>query len=351
MGENKLQNRMGMYYPLSWGLSLGYECPYACMHCRYECGPKDPLSTPLEIVDKFVDAAISFKAGRLLITDGEPMLKAQQVFGIVQRLSNAGIFTIVGSTYMGDTKEEIYNNAKLLKKAGLRVFQTSLDVYHFHGHANTHTSLSYIDYFAAIVDSVTKEGITVDIQTVIDKEHLKETGRLMDDALNKKLGIDAKKKSPALLGAKYNGSTVLIGVALVASCGKARRMKLLPPKGKEDSYGCPQSRRGPLSNTLFLMPEGNISTCCSAERGSDFGYGNLGVLGIEKIIENIRTSSFHDERFSERMKLAHEIMKVEFPALLPYGEQTSACEICAPMTSHPEVKERLKKEALFERCF
>ena len=265
---------------------------------------------------------------------------------------NSGIIALVNG-------EE---NAERLKEAGLSSFHGSISASHNKSHPKK-IEMPYQAYQAAIFDAFTRRGIEVHIKVVYDHENGKLVGELSSEIVLNKLNVKDIVKDPLSCDGSWitsnHGTPIVLSLADVITIGKARVNNIfnksrgdIQYKIEELEYACPATDIGKMiGGVLLLYPDGNVARCCVAERGADFGFGNAYEQDIEQIIENIGKSLFHDFKFPDRLKLAHKVMKDEFPDLLPEGGAKEVCEICSPMVSHPEVKERLRQEPLFEYCF
>lgn len=353
----------GGYNPQTWGAVTRYSCPYGCDHCLFGSDPSDNVKISDGVLDAYVAAAIRRNIrGGFMISGGEPMLNPEQVFGLVRRANEAGLKVGLNSAFLGYSKDAIEENAERLKEAGLSSFHGSISASHNKSHPKK-IEMPYQAYQAAIFDAFTRRGIEVHIKVVYDHENGKLVGELSSEIVLNKLNVKDIVKDPLSCDGSWitsnHGTPIVLSLADVITIGKARVNNIfnksrgdIQYKIEELEYACPATDIGKMiGGVLLLYPDGNVARCCVAERGADFGFGNAYEQDIEQIIENIGKSLFHDFKFPDRLKLAHKVMKDEFPDLLPEGGAKEVCEICSPMVSHPEVKERLRQEPLFEYCF
>lgn len=343
------------YIPQTWAVLTRYSCPYTCNHCFFSCNPNDKVEISDELLDNYVKATVARKiTGEFIISGGEPMLNPEQVFRTIRTAKEGGLIVDLGSSFLGYTKEEIEENARILGELGLKNFWGSISASHYKSHPVKKINMSYQEYQAAIFDAVTRHGIELIVKTVFDPENKDLVAQLSDEIIFRKLNIENLMIDPLGYGytSSKNGVEVSLHIAPVITVGRAREKRLSYGSDGKLDYTCPATdTRMMMGGALTLYPDGNVARCCSAERGADFGFGNANETSIEDIINNIAINPLLNHKFAQRLKLAHKIMQNEFPQLLPTNGAKESCEICSPMVSHPEVKERLKQEKLFSDCF
>lgn len=354
MDANGTQNE---YTPVGWGVTTGYKCMYGCSQCMLSCKPSDDNEIPDELAEIFVMNAARYKTefSEVSVNGGEPMLKPEKTLMILRKAKEYDLQTNLTSSFMGNTKDEVEKNACMLKEAGLDSYWGPVSGSHYKSIPKS-IQMPYPEYMACIFDAMLKSGIEVFVKTTFDPENevlLRSVGLRIFEIM----GLAQTTFKEDFLAPVKNHYTEKYGTMMrlyfndVMGIGNARKNGLSYGNGDRTSYICPEAARMPFAGTIELYPDGNVMPCCFAERGADLGFGNAKEEPFRAIIENIRNSRLLDGSFPERLKLAHKVMENEFPHMLPKNGPRMACEICSPMAAHPEVKERLLNEELFEGCF
>jgi hypothetical protein len=350
-----IRSRFQLSAPQTWGVITRYSCTSACTHCLLGCSPSETQEIPEALLERFIEEAAKRKIhGGIVESGGEPMLNPEQVFRTVRAAAEVGLSVGLGSTYMGDTLEQIEENAERLKKAGLKTLWGSLDAFHQESHPQS-IKMPYAEYQAAIFSAFAKRGISLYIHSSAHPRNFDQTREVGNKVLYDMLKIDDFKPSALFpsnffLGSK-NGTQVTMIIDDVIGIGRARETGFTWGKRDRLDYSCPSTFQME-GGTLTLFPDGSLAMCCSVERGANFSLGNLNDTSFSEVFDRIIFNPFLNTAHQYRLEAAHKVLEEEFPELLPKNGVHIACEICSPVVTHKEVQQRLRKNTvLFRDCF
>ncbi|GEM_PF-2198341 len=329
---------------------MRYDCPYSCDHCFFSSNPSSHTILPEQNVMEAIDFARDIGVQAVMPTGGEAMLDPESVFRALSQVRDNGMGLFLQSAFLGETEEEINYNADRLQELGLNTFLTSLSMYHEDAQPAFMT-MGYINYLLMMIDALTKRGIKVDIKNTWDAQSGKESTDFANEFANRLLGngID-------YLGERFedgfkvfivNGVQVGLTDPSIISVGKARASSLTsqkPYQWQDSLYHCPIFHEPHHDGGMVtLYPDGNVARCCAAERGANFGFGNVFTHPWPDILENIRQSPYVRFDMDGTLQEAHEMLQNEFPQFLPSNGAGQACEICSPVVANKRLRDRLAK--------
>ena len=339
------------YEPKVMFIVMRYDCVFSCDQCFFYGNPNTNTVLPDEAIDRAIDFASEIGISDIVLTGGEPMIDPPKVFRAIEKIKDNGLNATLQSVYLGDTEKQIEENAKRIAELGVDTFSTSLSMYH---QATKPAAIqeSYLDNLLMIIDAVTNNGINVDIKNTWDVS-IGETDSLNQANEFAKCLLEAGAR---FMGAPFaqreymflmNDAQIFLVDNSIISVGKAKSKGLISQKEidwEESRYNCPifyQSHQD--GGMLTIYPDGKVARCCSAEKNADFGFGNMLTHPFDEIIENIRKSEYVHPDMSYILRAGHNMLKEEYPHLLPENGASQACEICSPIVSHESTRNRLSE--------
>lgn len=347
--EYRERAKTATYKPDLMGIVMRYDCIHQCDHCFFWSSPKTKVVLPQEVISRAIDFAVKEGMSRFYLSGGEPMLDPEQVFSTVREATNKGLEVHLQSSYLGKSIQEISTNADRLREAGLQQLDISLSLYH-EATMPKDIPFNHREYVATIADEMTRRGILIHIKNIWDSNNGESESVAHSNSFAKLL----LQKGAVFLGEPYgpeykvfgmNASEVRIIDPSIISVGKARTKSLpsqIPFDKEEALYHCPiftQSHHD--GGMLTIYPDGNVARCCSAERGANFGFGNVLRDSFETIMEKIRSSKYVHPNMSHLLREGHAMLREEFPHLLPVHGGAQACEICSPIVARKKLRRRL----------
>jgi len=340
-------NRTVKYAPKIFGVVTTYKCTQSCSNCCLYCDPEDNTKISDDVLNAYIEFAAKSAGTVLGITGGEPMLFPDQVFGAVSRAKELGLYVCLTASFFGYSNPEISENMRTLKDLGIDLLRISIS--ESHRNAFRRRDIPYHDYIAGVLESATRNHIPVRVRIIQEDDNRRRVKKIAENILFDRLNIEGIQKIPRKTATgRKNRTRVKVEVSPTILLGRARNVRRKSGSEIAD-YECPQMRS--LHSHINVYPDGNATRCLGTERNADIGCGNAYSMSFGEIVKNLSRTPLYDARFPDRMRVAHEIMQREFPTLLPVDGPGSSCEICSPMLSHSEVKERLRTEELFAGCF
>ena len=116
---------------LHMAIMLTRKCNMSCAHCSVESSPKINGEPSDEELMESVRAAHENGVRSVLLTGGEPMLRPQIVFDLLDQARELGMMTALTSNgFWGKSPEKAEQTVARLQDAGLRLLTISYDRYH-----------------------------------------------------------------------------------------------------------------------------------------------------------------------------------------------------------------------------
>ncbi|MGV8146284.1 MAG: radical SAM protein [Alkaliphilus sp.] len=283
------------------------KCNASCEFCCFSCNPQNNNTLQAEEVEKVIDDLLEREhIHQIVFTGGEPFLYYQDLKRYFKRIfgsgKGVGVFT---NAHWCASRDITYQYLYELKKLGLGMIRTSIDVFH----------QKYIDI--KCVKRLLETANELDILTHINVAITMDTIDQVEEYI-KKLGVSK-------LNASFTYSPMLpIGAAL----GESEKFSCLRTKKKEERFCI----HGGLFAVLF---DGSIFPCCSQYIAElPLKYGNIQhdkinqVLdkmeddkllylitnhGFDWIIELLEKEGNHkfDEKYVDSCQLCHQIFSKE----------------------------------------
>ncbi|MBI2549348.1 radical SAM protein [Candidatus Woesearchaeota archaeon] len=337
------------YDPKGLVIVMRYDCVFACGHCFFYSNlhSKEILSD--EAIDRAIDFAAKSGMSFVLFSGGEPMIDPQRVFRAIVRVKEKGLHALLQSSYLGDTVDQIEENATRIGKLGIAEFLTSLSVFHQHAKPPS-TVMDYVDNVVRIVDAITRKGIGVGIKNTWDVN----VGRTESVEQSNRFTQKLREAGAVFLGQPFQQGEYIFSMnerqihledPCIISVGNARAQGMVsqrPVAWEKSLYHCPIFYElHHAGGMLTIYPDGNVARCCSAEKKANFGFGNVLTDSFEDIIRNIRRSDYVRPDMAVVLQEGYRMLHEEFPDLLPKDGPCQACEICSPIVAHEKTRTRL----------
>ena len=335
-------------------LVMNYKCVYQCNHCFFYSTSNSSESLSQEEIQE----ALSFTSGtnvtEVFLSGGEPMLLPEKVLSTIRQIKDMGLTAHLQSTYMGETEDQLRDIIASTVEAGLDKFSTSISLYH----KNTfpqNTAMDYLDYMTLLIDHMAGYGIEIHVKISWDLDNDIETTALANQFASKLHDTGAHYLGQPFGLDKHlfhlDGSNINIIKSGIVAVGRARTSGLncAPMYSPETKYRCPiffESHH--LGGMLVIYPDGNVARCCSAEKGADFGFGNIRTHSWSEILENISSSKYVTPFMGDILREAHSFLQENYPNLLPSMSPVQACEICSPIVARPKLKKQLDERIGFD---
>lgn len=340
----------GEFMPRRLMVVTRYDCVYSCDHCFFYSNPNTNVRMDEVDVVMSIELGSMLGARDMIFTGGEAMLDPEGIADNVDFAQGMGLTPMVQTAYMGDTRDEVRRNADLLRDAGLRTIISTVSPYHRDSKPAS-IDMPYEDYMAMLIDEVTKARLGMEFKLPWDLAGVEGAQDLFQDIWQILLGKGAQNVTRMAAGLirpgteliALNGENVALMPAPIIAVGNARAHGLETEDwDKSLLYMCPiQHLENHTEGMITVYPDGNVARCCSAEKGADFGFGNVRTHSAEDIKRNVERSTFVSVNTDRILGLAHQVLRKEFPHLLPPGGAKQACEVCSPLVSHEGPKKRV----------
>lgn len=334
-----------------------YDCKFACSHCFFSSNPNSKGVLPQEALNRAIDFAPSIGVRGVMLSGGEPMMNPGTVIEAVDRIDSKGMFSNLQSTYLGDTPEEAEDHASYFGVMGMREFITSVSLYHEKTMPSS-IKMPYLDYVVMMADTMSRNGMAVGIKNPWDVENARaseeQTHAFMVKMIEAGAYVVRGENRPMDIVA-MNGRPVKFIDPSVISVGHARADGLVSQKSADwetSLYDCPiYNTKNYDGGIITIYPDGNVARCCSAERGADFGFGNAITDPWDLIMDNMSRSKIGQPGMDRILREGHQMLRDEFPKLLPKQDATQACEVCSPIVSNRRARQRLSERLGDPRLF
>lgn len=324
-----------------------YDCKFACSHCFFSSNPNAKGVLPKEALNRAIDFAPSLGIRGVMLSGGEPMMDPGTVIEAVDRIDSKGMYSNLQSTYLGDTPEEAEDHASYFGVMGMREFITSVSLYHEKTKPDS-VKMPYLDYVVMMADAMSRNGMAVGIKNPWDVENARASEEQTHEFMVKMIKAGAYvvrgQNRPMDLVA-MNGQPVKFIDPSVISVGHARADGLIsqkPFEWEKNLYECPiYSTNNYEGGVITVYPDGNVARCCSAERGANFGFGNAITDPWALIVDNMAHSKIGKPGMDKILREGHQMLKEEFPKLLPKEGAAQPCEVCSPIMSNRQARQKL----------
>lgn len=338
------------YSPIGLFIVMRYDCVFSCDHCFFYSSPKTKLVLPNEVIYRAVDFAADNGLRAVMLTGGEPMLAPPKVFDALRYIKGKNLDAILQSSFLGNTRDEIEINAEALGQVGIDILITSLSMFHERSIPPSMVE-NYLDNLVMIVDAVTRRGIPVNMKNSWDVILGETSTEHAEQFAKKLLKAGAGYVGQTVLNGRYlfemNGQRIEIMCPSIISVGNARHNGLISQKSykwEQNLYKCPIFNEVHHDGgMLTVYPDGNVARCCSAERGANFGFGNALIDSFRTIMDNIGSSTYVRPDMERVLREGHQMLREEFPNLLPSEDAAQPCEICSPIVARERTRKRLSQ--------
>lgn len=272
------------------GISLGYDCQYACIHCsatKLMNKEREPLD--FDRLVKAVDESVDLGAIHFNITGGEPLLykKSFDLMAYISKYKSSIISLATNGILLS------LDVANRLKGVGLDVVQISLDSDNEERHDRQRGFQGAYRKVIEGIENAKKSGLLVFCSAIVTNENLLN-GEIDKLALKvKELGVILHLNNACSVG-KWEGEHFYLSVE-----AKARLNVLLKlPYVRENteagyfSKGCKAAKE-----KIYISAYGDVLPCPFIQ----ISFGNLKNVSLEKIWQSMREAPcFNDVSFECR---------------------------------------------------
>lgn len=112
-------------------IAIGRLCNAACGHCSVECGPWRREALDSGTILSCIDEAAKLGMSRIELTGGEPLLRANELLGFLERARGHGLQTLIyTNAFWAKTPDLALRRLAELRERGLTAMAFSTDRFH-----------------------------------------------------------------------------------------------------------------------------------------------------------------------------------------------------------------------------